>query len=76
MVAIITTLTMTVYWTPTVDGYFCAVPNAKVLEAVSEAVSPEAARKLDGLKKDALVAQAKQLLDGRCWLPSVLRAKG
>jgi ParB family chromosome partitioning protein len=69
-------LDMTEFWQPRVDSYFCAVPKAKVLEAVSEAVSPEAARKLDGLKKDALVAQAEQLLDGRRWLPSVLRAKG
>jgi ParB family chromosome partitioning protein len=69
-------LDMTEFWQPRVDSYFGAVPKAKVLEAVSEAVSPEVARKLDGLKKDALVAQAEQLLDGRRWLPSVLRAKG
>lgn len=52
-----------------------AVPKAKVLDAVSEAVSPEAARKLDSLKKDALVAQALQQLNGKRWLPSVLRAR-
>ena len=68
-------LDMSEFWRPTVDSYFCAVPKAKVLEAVSQAVSPEAARKLDGLKKEALVAQAEQQLDGKRWLPSVLRAR-
>lgn len=69
-------LDMSGFWQPSAESYLGAVPKAKVLQAVSEAVSPEAARKLDGLKKDALVAQAEQLLDGKRWLPSVLRAKG
>jgi ParB family chromosome partitioning protein len=68
-------LDMAAWWTPTAESYLGAVSKAKVLAAVSEAVSPEAARKLDGLKKDALVAQAQQHLDGKRWLPSVLRAK-
>jgi ParB family chromosome partitioning protein len=63
------------FWQPTAS-YLGTVSKAKVLEAVSEAVSPEAARKLNGLKKDALVAQAQQYLDGKRWLPSVLRSKG
>jgi ParB family chromosome partitioning protein len=69
-------LDMSEFWRPTAESFLGAVPKAKVLEAVSDAVSPEAARKLDGLKKDALVAQAQQHLNGRRWLPSVLRAKG
>lgn len=68
-------LDMADFWQPSAEGYLAAVPKAKVLDAVSEAVSPEAARKLDGLKKNALVAQAQQQLDGKRWLPSVLRAR-
>ncbi len=55
--------------------YLGAVPKAKVLEAVSEAVSVGAACKLEGLQKEVLLAQAARQLDGRRWLPSVLRTK-
>jgi ParB family chromosome partitioning protein len=46
-------------------SYLGAVPKAKVLEAVSEAVSAGPVCKLDGMQKDALLAQAERQLDGR-----------
>ena len=45
-------------------------------QAVREAVCDEAAISLESLKKDVLVAQTQRQLEGKRWLPSVLRAKG
>jgi hypothetical protein len=41
---------------------------------VAEAVSPEEAAKLGGLKKAELVEAAEALLKDRRWLPAVLRS--
>jgi ParB family chromosome partitioning protein len=46
------------YWQPTPESFLCAVSKAKIIAAVHEAVSPSAAASLEGLKKDALIAQA------------------
>lgn len=66
-------LDMADWWTPTPASYLSAVPKAKVLEAVTEAVSAEAAATLAGMKKDALVGAAEQKLAGTRWLPKPLR---
>jgi len=52
------------------------VPKARIVEAVTEAVSVEKASPLAKLKKGEAVAAAEALLQGTRWLPSPLRARG
>ena len=67
-------LDMADWWTPTVGSYLQQVPKARIVEAVTEAVSVEAAAPLSKLKKGEAAARAETLLAGTRWLPSVLRA--
>lgn len=64
---------MAAHWTPTTANYLGRVTKARVLEAVSEGASKEAAENLASLKKDALAAAAAERLAGKGWLPAVLR---
>jgi ParB family chromosome partitioning protein len=66
-------LDMTTTWSPTVDSYFGRVSKERILEAVSEAVSKEAATNIAGLKKQAMAEAAAQRLAGTGWLPQLLR---
>jgi ParB family chromosome partitioning protein len=66
-------LDMADWWAPTAERYLARVTKAHTLAAVREAVSPEAAERLTGLKKDALVAAAEPPLVAARWLPSLLR---
>ena len=50
------------------------MPKAKIVEAVTEAVSAEQGTALSKLKKGEAVAKAEALLAGTRWLPSTLRA--
>jgi ParB family chromosome partitioning protein len=63
------------YWTPTVDSYLGRVTKAHILVAVEEGVSADAARRLDGLKKHPMAETAEGLLDGRRWVPEILRTE-
>jgi ParB family transcriptional regulator, chromosome partitioning protein len=67
-------LDMTQWWQATGSSYLRHVTKARILEAVAEGVSPEAADNLGKLKKEALVAQAEERLAGMGWLPSPLRS--
>lgn len=67
-------LDMAAWWNPTKENFLARVPKKLVLAAVAEAVSPQAAENLADLKKDALAAQAEERLDGKGWLPALLRA--
>lgn len=69
-------LDMAAWWAPTVDGYLGRVTKARILEAVREGVSAEAAERLAGLKKQAMAEEAERLLAGSGWLPAVLRTPG
>ena len=64
------------WWTPTAASYLTQVPKARIVEAVTEAVSVEKAAPLAKLKKGEAVAAAEGLLQGTRWLPSPLRARG
>jgi ParB family chromosome partitioning protein len=64
---------MATHWTPTTANYLGRVTKDRILEAVREGVSKEAADNLASLKKDALAAAAAERLAGRGWLPAVLR---
>jgi ParB family chromosome partitioning protein len=60
-------------WTPTVDSYLGRVTKAHIVEAVTEGVSEDAARRIADMKKADMAQAAEQLLAGTGWLPTVLR---
>lgn len=66
-------LDMTAYWTPTAASYFARVSKAKIVDAVRDGVSAEAAERIAGLKKQPMAEAAEQLLSGTGWLPAALR---
>jgi ParB family chromosome partitioning protein len=68
-------LDMTRWWQPTASTYLRRVSKSRILEAVTEADSPEAAGNFLKLKKDALVQHAEERLAGTGWLPTLLRAR-
>ena len=47
--------------------------KARVLEAVTEATGAEEAGRIVGFKKGDMADAAERLVEGRGWLPSVLR---
>ena len=66
-------LDMAAYWWPTTGGYFARVNKAKIIEAVTEAVSEDAARRISGAKKAEMAEAAEGLVAGVGWLPEPLR---
>jgi ParB family chromosome partitioning protein len=64
---------MTTYWQPTVDAYLGRVSKDRILEAVREGVSASAADNLGKMKKQAMAQAAAQRLEGKNWLPAILR---
>ena len=69
-------LDMRAYWKADERSYLSRVTKAQIGEAVREAVSARAAERIAGMKKPDMAAEAAQLLDGKGWLPSVLRRAG
>ncbi|WP_375415464.1 ParB/RepB/Spo0J family partition protein [uncultured Bradyrhizobium sp.] len=67
-------LDMAAHWTPTPGNYLGRVSKERILDAVREAVSPEAADNLAKLKKTAMAEAAADRLQGKGWLPDVLRS--
>lgn len=68
-------LDMAAHWKPTAAGYFSRVSKDRILEAVSEAVSPAAADNIKSLKKGAMAEAAERMVDSG-WVPPLLRAPG
>jgi len=66
-------LDMSRYWTPTAENYFSRVSKTRILEAATEAASPDAAKRIEGAKKPEMAAAAEQLVSGTGWLPEPLR---
>ena len=60
-------------WTPSVDSYLGRDLKAHIVEAVSEGVSEDAARRIADMKKPDMAQAAEQLLAGTGWLPTALR---
>lgn len=58
---------------PPSNAYLGRVSKKLILEAVTEAVSPEAADNVSKLKKDEFVSTAGERLAGTGWLPAILR---
>jgi len=68
-------LDMHASWKPTATSYLGRVPKALIREAVSEAVSPEAAERVSGLKKADMASAAEDMLKDSGWLPKQLRSR-
>lgn len=66
-------LDMSGYWRPTVRSYLGRVTKARILKAVCEAVSGEAAEHMADMKKIDMAEAAEQLLAATAWLPALLR---
>jgi len=66
-------LDMTAYWQPSAASYFGHVSKERIVSAVREGASDQAAQKIAGMKKQAMVEAAEAALAGKGWLPSVLR---
>jgi ParB family chromosome partitioning protein len=66
-------LDMTGYWQPTAASYFGRVSKERILQAISEGASKEAANNIVKLKKQAMAEAAEQRLAGKGWLPQLLR---
>ena len=60
-------------WSATAASYFTRGPKTRVLEAVTEAVNAEEAGRIAGFKKGDMAEAAERLVEGKGWLPSVLR---
>jgi ParB family transcriptional regulator, chromosome partitioning protein len=63
-------------WQATVDTYLGRVTKARILAAVREARGEDAARRLEGTKKDEMAKTAQSLLADTGWLPEPLRTPG
>jgi ParB family chromosome partitioning protein len=68
-------LNMAQHWTPTAENFFGRVNKTAIQAAVTEAKGEVAARKLEGLKKPIMAAEAANAVSGTGWLPGVLRSK-
>lgn len=68
-------LDMTAYWQADAARYLNRVTKARIVAAVAEGVSVEAAQRLEGLKKPQMVAAAEEALAGTGWLPPLLRTE-
>ena len=75
-VAMAAGLDMRQCWTATKEGYLGRVPKVLILDAVRESAGASVAGRIAASKKEVMVADAAQLLDGKGWLPTVLRVPG
>ncbi|ARU24612.1 LysR family transcriptional regulator (plasmid) [Ralstonia solanacearum] len=66
-------LDMADWWSATPDAYLSRVRKADVLQAVSEAVSPAEAVPLASMKNGPMVEAAGRLMEGKRWVPPILR---
>lgn len=71
-VAKVTNLDMRKWWQPTASSYFSHVNKQRIQDVVAEAVSPEAALPIGGMKKAEAAEYAEGLLAGKGWLPQVM----
>jgi ParB family chromosome partitioning protein len=66
-------LDMADWWSATPEAYLSRLRKTDVLQAVSEAVSPAEAVPLASMKKGPMVEAAGRLLEGKRWVPPLLR---
>ena len=70
------TLDMTAHWRPTARSYFGRITKPRILDAVREAVSIEAAERMADMKKQDMAEAAEQLVVATGWLPALMRTPG
>jgi ParB family chromosome partitioning protein len=68
-----TGLDMGAYWQPTAASYFARVSKERIVQAVREGVSGQAAENIARMKKQAMAEAAEAALKGKGWLPAILR---
>ncbi|MNU52632.1 hypothetical protein D3C71_416450 [compost metagenome] len=73
VLATVTGLDMTGTWSATAASYFSRVSKARILDAVTEATNPEEAARIAGFKKGDMAEAAERLVEGKGWLPPLLR---
>jgi ParB family transcriptional regulator, chromosome partitioning protein len=66
-------LDMTTYWQPTAASYFNRISRERIVEAVREGASAQAADNVARMKKPAMAEAAEAALAGKGWLPAILR---
>ena len=66
-------LDMAGYWRSTARSYLGRVTKARILDALREGASAEAAERMADMKKVEIAEAAEQLLAGTGWLPALLR---
>jgi ParB family transcriptional regulator, chromosome partitioning protein len=69
-------LDMVAYWQPTAASYFGRVSKERIVQAVREAVSVQAAENIARMKKQAMAEAAEAALAGKGWLPALLATSG
>ena len=62
-------------WSATAASYFSRVAKARVLEDVTGATNAEKADRIAGFKKGDMAEAAERLVEGKGWLPAVLRTE-
>ena len=66
-------LDMRLWWKADAASYFGRVPKSMILDAVRDGAGVAAAAGISGLKKAPMAGAATRHLDGKEWLPSLLR---
>ncbi len=66
-------LDMRLWWKADAASYFGRVPKGMILDAVRDGAGVAAAAEISSLKKAPMANAATRHLDGKDWLPSVLR---
>lgn len=66
-------LDMATWWAPSAENYLSRVNKTLIVEAVTEACGEDVAKRIAPLKKGDAVAVAAKELDGKGWLPALLR---
>jgi ParB family transcriptional regulator, chromosome partitioning protein len=66
-------LDMKAYWQPTTVSYFGRIGKERIVQAVREGASEQAAENIARMKKQAMSEAAEAALTGKGWLPALLR---
>ncbi|WLW63599.1 ParB N-terminal domain-containing protein [Achromobacter aegrifaciens] len=68
-------LDMSKWWKPTAQSYLGHVSKDRIAAVVTEAVDAEQAKPLLAMKKAQAAAAAEQLLEGKGWVPELMRTR-
>ncbi|MNL43104.1 hypothetical protein D3C87_1656010 [compost metagenome] len=68
-------LDMSKWWKPTAQTYLAHVSKERIAAVVTEAVDAEQAKPLLAMKKAQAAATAEQLLEGKGWVPEIMRTR-